>query len=60
MMKDIQQRIPRCHVIDVSAGYMADEAHQWGLSPIHFQKEYYQEVMFRIYEIISSQAEQDR
>lgn len=60
MCRKIQQWIPRCHVIDVSAGYMADEAHQWGLSPIHFQKEYYQEVMFRIYEIISSQAEQDR
>lgn len=60
LRQNIQQRLPRCHVIDVSAGYMADEAHQWGLSPIHFQNGYYQEVMFRIYKIISSQAEQSR
>jgi len=41
-----------CSFIDISERYMADCKHIWGLSPIHFQKEYYEDVLREINEII--------
>lgn len=39
-------------VIDISQNYLADENHKWGLSIMHFQPEYYQNVVKEIEEIV--------
>ena len=39
-------------VIDISQNYLADENHKWGLSTMHFQPEYYQNVVKEIEEIV--------
>ncbi|WP_252247355.1 DUF6270 domain-containing protein [Clostridium sp. ZBS4] len=41
----LEKRIPEAKVIDISDNYYADENHKWGLSPMHYQKEYYQDVL---------------
>ena len=46
-----------CRVIDISRDFHADEAHKWGLSPMHYQKEYYAAVAKRIEEIVLPQNE---
>lgn len=43
--------------IDISRGYYAYQKHKWGLSPIHFQKEYYQKVLSEINSYIGLQLE---
>ena len=50
-----KEYIPQAHVINYSGDYVADENHKWGLSPMHFQKEYYEKVLNEIYGIISRQ-----
>lgn len=47
-----KEYIPNAHVINLSGDYVADEKHKWGLSPMHFQKEYYEKVLSEIYEIM--------
>lgn len=48
MYEYLSTKMAGCMCIDVSAAYLADEAHVWGLSPIHFQKEYYERVLEEI------------
>ena len=47
----IQAYLPGVHVIREIDGMAADENHKWGLAPMHYQKEYYDRVLGRIYEI---------
>lgn len=48
----LHQRLSGCNCIDISEGYFADERHVWGLSPIHFQKEYYENVLQEMNRIV--------
>ncbi len=48
MYEYLGNKFKGCIYIDISMGYLADEGHVWGLSPIHFQKEYYEEVWWQI------------
>ena len=47
----IQAYLPGMHVIQETNGMVADENHKWGLAPMHYQKEYYERVLTRLYEI---------
>lgn len=48
----LEESLKEPYVIDVSAKYMADENHKWGLSTMHYQLEYYQEVAEKISEVV--------
>ena len=48
----LYQKMSGCVYIDISSGYLADEKHVWGLSPIHFQREYYERVLEEINRMI--------
>ena len=52
MYRKMKRCIPDAHVINCSKNYMADENHKWGLSPMHFQKEYYEKVLEEINKIL--------
>lgn len=41
----LKRYLPNAKVIDISDKYYADEKHKWGLSPMHYQKEYYLETI---------------
>lgn len=45
--------LPGVKVIDLCDGYCADAQHKWGLSPMHYQKEYYIEAANAIREFFS-------
>ncbi len=53
MYEYLCERLSGCICIDVSPRYLADEKHVWGLSPIHFQKEYYENVLREINKAIT-------
>lgn len=48
----LYQKLNGCIHVDISSGYLADEKHVWGLSPIHFQREYYERVLEEINRLI--------
>ena len=48
MYEYLSIKMAGCMCIDISSGFLADEKHVWGLSPIHFQEEYYERVLARI------------
>ena len=52
MYRRLERCIPGVQVINCSKSYMADENHKWGLSPMHFQKEYYEKVLEEINKIV--------
>ncbi len=41
----IEEYVKNINVINISSDYCADENNKWGLAPMHYQKEYYQEVL---------------
>lgn len=41
--------LPGIHVIDLSKDFCADEKHKWGLSPMHYQEEYYKHVLHELF-----------
>lgn len=47
-----KEYIPNVRVIHCSHDYMADENNKWGLSPMHFQKEYYERVLEELIKIM--------
>ncbi|MCI9315543.1 MAG: hypothetical protein HFI57_11275 [Lachnospiraceae bacterium] len=49
----LEDFIPDARVINCSREYIADASHKWGLSPMHFQREYYEQVLEEIYRIIA-------
>ena len=49
----IRKILPDAPVIDCLSGYTADAGHKWGLSPVHYQPQYYQEAMTRLIEILA-------
>lgn len=51
----LESCLPHAPVIDFSGLYYADQNHKWGLSPMHYQKEYYD----RVYQEIMRIATQD-
>ena len=51
MYQRLQTYLPGAHVIRETNGMVADEDHKWGLAPMHYQKEYYERVLARLYEI---------
>lgn len=53
MYKCLKRDMPRAQVISVSNRFIADENHKWGLAPMHFQEEYYGEVMRELYQLIN-------
>ena len=44
----LECRMPKAMIINISDEYCADENHKWGLSPMHYQKEYYIKVLHEI------------
>lgn len=51
----LESCLPHASVIDFSGIYYADQNHKWGLSPMHYQREYYD----RVYQEIMRIATQD-
>lgn len=51
MYHTLEDCIPGARVINCSKEYIADESHKWGLSPMHFQREYYEKVLGEINKI---------
>ena len=49
----LENFISDARVINCSREYIADASHKWGLSPMHFQREYYEQVLEEIYRIIA-------
>lgn len=54
MYSSLTKWIPKAVVIDISEKYMADSTHKWGLSPFHYQKEYYIELMQLISNVLNT------
>ena len=48
MENRLKQNLPGMKAVDISKGFCADEQHKWGLSPMHYQKEYYEQVLSKI------------
>ncbi len=46
-------KIPNCKVIDICDQFIADENNKWGLSPMHYEPNYYVEVGKRIFDMAS-------
>lgn len=44
MYNYLEAYMPKAKVIDICDKYYADENHKWGLSPMHYEKEYYKEI----------------
>lgn len=49
----LEKCLPNAPVIDFSGMYYADQNHKWGLSPMHYQAEYYERVYQEILSIAS-------
>lgn len=49
----LEDCLPNAHVIDFCDVYYADQNHKWGLSPMHYQAEYYERVYQEIMKIAS-------
>ena len=41
-----QKFLPKAFFIDECKNYYADENHKWGLAPMHYQKEYYTNILY--------------
>lgn len=52
MYQYIQTELKCPNVIDECLDYKADENHKWGLAPMHYQKEYYEEIVELVKDII--------
>lgn len=52
----LSENIPGAYVIDICKQYQCDEAHKWGLSPMHYEPAYYEEVIKRIIDYIFGQS----
>lgn len=53
MYSRLQKNLPGAYVIDICENYLCDETHKWGLNPIHYEPDYYREVLRRIVEYMS-------
>lgn len=51
MYRFMEVNIPQIHSIQ-PMNYLADENHQWGLTPFHYEKAYYQELMDSLSQIV--------
>lgn len=51
MYNRIISNIPNLRIIDVCNNAIADEKHRWGLAPMHYCENYYQEVLTKLYDI---------
>ncbi|WHY33816.1 DUF6270 domain-containing protein [Cytobacillus firmus] len=47
----LEKNIEGLNVIELH-GFVSDEKHKWGLSPFHYQDEYYKEFIRQLYQII--------
>lgn len=52
MYNELEKKLTKPHVIDISDLYYADEKNKWGLATMHYQEEYYLDVAKKIKEII--------
>ena len=51
----LKQKLPNAHVISIlKEGYCSSEDHIWGKSPMHYENQYYQDVLEILKEITSS------
>ncbi|PHV70167.1 hypothetical protein CS063_11865 [Sporanaerobium hydrogeniformans] len=55
MYSYLECNLPQAMVINISDEYLADEQHKWGLSPMHYQKEYYISVFSKIEKYVTLQ-----
>jgi hypothetical protein len=56
MYQRLRECIPQAKWVDVGERYCADSSHKWGLSPMHYQMEYYLEVYHQFAEIVAGDA----
>lgn len=52
MYNELRKRLSKPYIIDIADSYYADETNKWGLSTMHYQKEYYLEISRKLEEII--------
>ncbi len=45
-------KLPNCKVIDLCDSFTADETNKWGLAPMHYESDYYTEVIRELYKLI--------
>lgn len=45
LYKCLKKNLPEAHCISISNQFIADQNHKWGLAPMHFQPEYYINVL---------------
>lgn len=53
-----ERKLPGCHVIKMPIGVYSDMNHVWGLSELHFCKEYY-DYLYRCFDAISKNSEKE-
>ena len=54
--KIFKERMPDAHVIKMPVGVLADSRHRWGLTDLHFCKEYY-DYLYECFDMIAKESE---
>lgn len=52
MYKKLNEYLPNAYVIDASGKYYVNEMHRWGLTPMHYEDEYYENLLCQIKDIV--------
>ena len=50
----LKYKLPNCKVINIHSRFISSEDHIWGLSPIHYEEEYYNEIFKKLKRIIKN------
>lgn len=51
---ELESELPNAQKLQLRNRYHADEAHKWGLSPMHYEKKYYEDALEEIVRIIAN------
>lgn len=51
-----ESKMPKCHVIDMPLGTYSDKYHRWGVTDLHFCKEYY-DYLYQCFDLIAKGKE---
>lgn len=57
MYKKLSEYLPDSYIIDASEKYYISEMHRWGLTPMHYEDEYYEDLLFQIKDIVWNNME---
>lgn len=56
MYRKLSEYLPHSYVIDASGKYYISERHRWGLTPMHYEDGYYEELLCQIKDIVLLQT----